>query len=192
MAKKKVPMKPKLLLLNGPCGIGKSTLAQKYVDEHPMALNLDMDNVRSMMGQWRTEKERSVAQKLKLAHALTEIHLRDGYDVVIPNILQTAGLEQFDNVAAKCGAIVCEIALMAPKDEAIRRFIERGRADGNPTGFRPGGALETGGGVAKLEQMYDDLETTLISRPNHKIIEPIHGNIDATYAQIIEHITTIS
>lgn len=185
-------MKPKLLLLNGPCGIGKSTLAQRYVDEHPMALNLDMDNIRAMLGQWRTEKERSVAQKLKLAHSLAEIHLGDGYDVVIPNILQTAGLEQFDNIAAKCGAIVCEIALIAPRDEAIRRFIKRGQTDGNPTGFRPGGVLETGGGVAKLEQMYDDLGVTLTSRPNHKVIEPVDGDIDATYAQIIEHVTTIA
>lgn len=184
-------MKPKLILLNGPCGIGKSTLAQRYVDEHPMALNLDMDSIRAMLGQWRAEKERSVAQKFKLAQAMTEIQLRDGYDVVVPNILQTEALAQFDKIAASCGAIVCEIALMAPKDEAIRRFIKRGQAGGDPTGFRPGGVLEAGGGVAKLEQMYDDLETTLASRPNHKVIEPIEGNINATYAQIIEHISVL-
>lgn len=185
-------MKPKLILLNGPCGIGKSTLAQRYIDEHPMALNLDMDDIRAMLGRWRTEKERSVVQKFKLAYSMTEIQLRAGYDVVVPNVLQTEALEQFANIAENSGAIVCEIALMAPKDEAIRRFIKRGQADGNPTGFRPGGVLETGGGIAKLEQMYDDLETTLASRTNHKVIEPIDGDIDATYSQIIEHISALN
>ncbi|MBA3302830.1 MAG: AAA family ATPase, partial [Acidimicrobiia bacterium] len=40
---------PRLILLNGPPGIGKSTLAQRFVDEHPLALNLDLDAVRAML-----------------------------------------------------------------------------------------------------------------------------------------------
>ena len=34
--------------LNGPSGAGRSTLAQRYVDEHPGFLNLDMDVVVSV------------------------------------------------------------------------------------------------------------------------------------------------
>jgi 2-phosphoglycerate kinase len=41
----------RLILLNGPPGIGKSTLAQRYVDDHPLALNLDIDSVRRLLGR---------------------------------------------------------------------------------------------------------------------------------------------
>jgi len=34
---------PILIHLNGPSGVGNSTLAQRYVDEHPGVLNLDID-----------------------------------------------------------------------------------------------------------------------------------------------------
>jgi len=42
---------PPLILLNGPPGSGKSTLAQLFADEHPLALNLDIDRVRSLIGR---------------------------------------------------------------------------------------------------------------------------------------------
>ncbi|MEJ7742270.1 MAG: hypothetical protein WKF73_06810 [Nocardioidaceae bacterium] len=41
---------PRLIHLNGPPGIGKSTLAQWYVDNHPGVLNLDIDQVRCLIG----------------------------------------------------------------------------------------------------------------------------------------------
>jgi len=34
---------PRLIHLNGPPGIGKSTIAQRYVDQHPEVLNLDIN-----------------------------------------------------------------------------------------------------------------------------------------------------
>ena len=49
---------PRLILLNGPPAVGKSTLAQRYADEHPPALNLDIGRIRSMLGRWRDRRLR--------------------------------------------------------------------------------------------------------------------------------------
>jgi hypothetical protein len=49
------PAVPRLIHLNGPPGIGKSTIAQLYVDEHPGTLNLDIDRVRCLIGGWRDD-----------------------------------------------------------------------------------------------------------------------------------------
>ena len=41
---------PRLLHLNGPPGIGKSTLARRYVEDHPQTLNCDIDVLRTLIG----------------------------------------------------------------------------------------------------------------------------------------------
>ena len=45
--------RPRLVLLNGPPGIGKSTLSRRYVEAHPGTLDLDVDRLRSFVGGWR-------------------------------------------------------------------------------------------------------------------------------------------
>jgi hypothetical protein len=43
---------PLLLLINGLPGSGKSTLAARYVADRPLALCLDVDVVRGLLGAW--------------------------------------------------------------------------------------------------------------------------------------------
>jgi hypothetical protein len=42
----------RLIHLNGPPGIGKSTIASAFADRHPGVLNLDIDRVAAMIGGW--------------------------------------------------------------------------------------------------------------------------------------------
>ena len=50
-------MVPRLILLNGPPGVGKSTIALLYAQGHPLALNLDIDLVRRQLGRWTSNPE---------------------------------------------------------------------------------------------------------------------------------------
>jgi predicted kinase len=46
---------PRLVLINGAPSSGKSTLAKRYVEDHPLTLALDIDVVRAMQGRWLDE-----------------------------------------------------------------------------------------------------------------------------------------
>ena len=45
----------RLLHLNGPPGIGKSTLARRYAAEHHGVLNCDIDVLRTLIGGWEDD-----------------------------------------------------------------------------------------------------------------------------------------
>ena len=45
----------RLIHLNGPPGIGKSTLARRYVAAHAGVLNCDIDVLRTLIGGWKDD-----------------------------------------------------------------------------------------------------------------------------------------
>lgn len=179
-------MKPKLIILNGPLGIGKSTLAKRYADAHPLTLNLDIDEVWSMISHWREKNEISAPLSKKIALEMAKVHLLARHDVVLPQILQTIELaESFQKLAFESGADYYEVLLNVPKEEAIRRFIERGKRQGHPTGFREGGTIATGGREDKLNEMYDNMIAVANLRPHIIRIMPSLGEIDAAYEELL-------
>ncbi|HET9946105.1 MAG TPA: AAA family ATPase [Actinomycetes bacterium] len=78
---------PRLIVLNGPPGIGKSTVALRYVEDHPLALALEQDVVRRLMGGWHTREADSGALARELCLAMARTHLVAGHDVVVPQFV---------------------------------------------------------------------------------------------------------
>jgi len=78
---------PLPILLNGPPASGKSTLAQRFVDAHPFALNLDIDVVRGLLGSWLDDPLAAGSAARSLALAMAETHLLAGKDVIVPQFL---------------------------------------------------------------------------------------------------------
>src|SRR3954471_7213906 len=46
---------PRLIHLNGPSRVGKSTLARRFADEHPGTLALDLDVLAGLVGGWQAD-----------------------------------------------------------------------------------------------------------------------------------------
>ncbi len=183
-------MKPKLIILNGPLGIGKSTLAIRFAEEHTLTLCLDIDDIRTYISHWREEDERSSISSKQMAIAMIKVHLSLGHDVVVPQIVQqTDFFEQFEQAAKEAGADFIEVLLLVDKDEAIKRFKERNYARGYTSGFRPGGLIDTGGREVKLSKMYDNMIETANQRQNTIRIKPEFGKEEETYKELIEKIS---
>jgi predicted kinase len=113
-------------VLNGPPGIGKSTLARRFVDEHPLSLCLEQDSVRQLLGGWLTRETESGLQARSLCLAMARTHLLGGRDVIVPQFIALPDyLDQLAGIADEVGAYYLELLLMDDAEGAERRFHAR-------------------------------------------------------------------
>lgn len=173
---------PRLVHINGPPAIGKSTLAQLYVDDHPGTLNLDIDQLRSLIGGWRGcfAKTGEIVRPLALSMART--HLLAGYDVVMPQYLgRLSEIEKFEAVARDVGAQFREVVLMDTKERSLRRFTDRGTAAELPWHGQVQELVESSGGLSLLGEMHDRLTEVLQFRPEAAVVPSAAGRLEQTY-----------
>ena len=125
---------PRLIHLNGPPGIGKSTIARRYADEHPGTLDCDIDVLRALIGGWRERPDESAASIRTAALALITSYLGGGRDVIVPQLVARPDqLERFEAAAEGTGAEFVEVVryLTSHRDVARRlgtnglRYVER-------------------------------------------------------------------
>jgi predicted kinase len=180
---------PRLLLLNGPPACGKSTLARRYVDEHPLALNLDVDRLRSLIGRWRDDPHAAGLLAREVALAAARTHLASEHDVVVPQFLgRTTFVEQLECLARGVGATFHEIVLLDSKENMLRRFTERSRVTTDPSHVEAQEMIERSDGFDDLSVMYDRLMTVIAARPGTRIVHVEEGMVDLTYQAVLRNL----
>ncbi len=173
----------RLILLNGPPAAGKSTLAQRYVDEHPLALNLDVDRLRSQIGRWRDDPHTAGLLAREVTLAAARVHLAAGHDVIVPQFLgRTPFIERLERLAGQAGATFHEVVLLDSEENTLRRFAERTRAATEPAHVEAHEMIER---FEDLSVMYDRLTAVLAARPGTRIVHVEEGRIDATYQAVL-------
>ncbi|MEO8330563.1 MAG: AAA family ATPase [Candidatus Nanopelagicales bacterium] len=175
----------RLIHLNGPPGIGKSTIANLYVEARPGTLNLDIDEVRRLIGGWRQDFIGAGNLVRPIALNMAETHLRQGLDVVMPQFLcSLSEIELFEAAATTSESQFLEIVLMDSKDRSVDRFTARGD-DAEETWHREVQEIvRKNGGVTYLAEMYDQLVEVIRLRPSAVVVTSEAGAIDATFRQV--------
>jgi predicted kinase len=169
----------RLIVLNGPPGCGKSTLAAMYASQHPLVLNLDIDQVRASIGGWRDDLHNAGLLARNIALAAARAHLTAGHEVIIPQYLGRPDfLIQLEQLARECTAGFAEIVLLDSRDSVLRRFAGRAADRTRPL-------IQNDTSLAELAEMYDRLLTLLPSRPGAVIVHVSAGQVDQAYQHLL-------
>jgi predicted kinase len=177
---------PYLIILNGPPGIGKSTVARRYVEDHPMALSLEQDVVRGLLGGWRKREAESGAAARELCLAMARTHLVAGNDVIVPQFVAIPDyLDRLSGLGLDVGAKHIEFVLLDEVSSAERRFHARindpVRAEHQRMAAR---FIEEAGGFT---HQYARLTRCLVDRQVVEILSR-EGDPDATYRAVLAHL----
>ena len=176
------------MLVNGAPATGKSSLARRFAAEHPLALVLDIDEVRAMLGAWLDTPAEAGLLARRLALAMAQVHLSGGRDVLVPQLLPRLGfVEELDGLAAATGSSFVEIALVAADPAGAVERLHRRTARDEDRSHRD---------AARLVEQHPDLDALLAdyhagvlavvaARPATHTITTVEGEEDAAYAELL-------
>lgn len=176
---------PRLIHLNGPSGVGKSTLARRYADEHAGTLVLDLDVLAGLVGGW--EDNFPVALEVARGHAreMAARHLRAGYDVVLPQLVTVhdhAHDPALQEVAQAADATYIEVALLIDDQAHLDRL--HGRRPRSDVQARIQAALVDPESDL-VSNIRDHLSEHLAKRPDAIRLDATGLGEDATYHRLL-------
>lgn len=170
----------KLIILNGPTGVGKTTLAKQLKEKLPMSLSIHFDELRRMIGNYREKRDESRVYTFELAFAMMKLAFEKKRDVLIDKIMydrieEAFGERTIDMITAlgkEYKADMHEFILWADKETVMKRLEERGEVTG--------GLLTK----EKAELFWEEMNKFKDERKEARIIDTSHLSADEVFEQV--------
>lgn len=172
---------PKLILLEGFASSGKTTIAERYVNEHPLTMNLEGDKLIVMFGQWLDHEPEARKLTLALTKAIITTCLESNTDVIVPYLpTHPEHTKDFEHIAQRASASFFEVILEVERQDAIDRLVKRG------SWGEEGTAPLTDADLPVIEDLHNTMAAVLAERHNAIRIACVEDDHDATYQKFLE------
>lgn len=182
---------PRLIHLNGPPAVGKSTIAERYAAEHPGTLLLDIDRVRMMVGGWQRDFVGVGEVVRPLVMAMAQTHLTGGRDVIMPQYLgDPSEIESWEDLTVAAGAEFVEVVLMDDVESIVQRFAERGSGPVDELVDVLASTVDRSGGPAYLRSLHEQLVDAVASREHAIVVPTAFGDLEGTYGEVLKALAT--
>jgi hypothetical protein len=163
--------------------VGKSTLAERYVSEHPGVLNCDIDRLRCLVGGWAEDFATVGGIIRPVARAMLLAHLDGGHDVVLPQLLADEGERaRIRDAVARAGHGYVHVLLEASSGAARSRFY--GRSDADPLHRVVRAVVDRAGGGPAIDAIEQRLAGSADLAGEVVRIE-VSGDVDAAYRALV-------
>lgn len=173
--------KPKLILLHGFAGVGKTTIAERYINDRPLTMILEGDKVGAMLGRWLDHEKEARKLLYTLGKAMVTTYLETGHSVIVPMLpIHPEHVRAFELITKETDAQFFEVILVTDREEAVKRLLKRGTW--GEAGAPPISKVDD---MPMINQLYDGMQQTLAGRPNAIRIPSVEGAHDDTYQQFL-------
>lgn len=163
----------KLVILNGPPGVGKSTIATRLHQEMPSSLLIDVDELRRTIPNYHEQREESLRRSYELTAEAIAAGLQNGHDIIIDKAISYSDtLDTFTEVGRKHNADIYEVLLFADKAVVEKRAADRG--------FKEGGLLTP----EKVSELWEKSFALHGQRKDAVVIDTTPLDPDQAYAAV--------
>jgi predicted kinase len=177
-----VTARPVVLHLNGAPGVGKSTLARRWAEDHPGTLLLDPDVLRTWVSGWREDFVATGALIRPIAIAAVAAFVEQGRDVVLAQLLaDPTELERFRSAAVEAGADWVEVLIEA--DDVRSRFAKRSVDEPHLEAVHQ---LVEEAGADHLVEYAERLAALADAWTATIRLRTVDGEVDAAYAELVQ------